>query len=139
MVGEGRGDDRYFFKFGKLQGGSLALVGRSYHSKIQEVVRELEAQKKLKPVRIGFSTAKALQQLRILKNILHKDFSGRQLRSMPEVIVYPCSLDQPISNSQESVTLGELLGDGSTEIGNQLDLAEFMKLIRETTEEEFIE
>lgn len=49
------------------------------------------------------------------------------------------SLDQPISNSQESVTLGELLGDGSTEIGNQLDFSEFMKLIRETTEEEFIE
>ena len=32
-----------FFKFGKLQVGSLALVGRSYHSKkIQEVARESE-------------------------------------------------------------------------------------------------
>ena len=47
------------------------------------------------------------------------------------------SLDQPISNSQEGVTLGELLGDGSSEIGHQLDLSEFMKLLRKTTDEEF--
>jgi hypothetical protein len=47
------------------------------------------------------------------------------------------SLDQPISNSQESVTLGELLGDGGTEIGHELDLAEYIKQITELVNKVF--